>query len=356
MTPLTSWRRAQGGPISVAAPVGDESRIGEARRAADALAAELGFSEETRGVIAVVVSEAATNLARHAKEGVIYLRDLAPSGSRGIEILAVDRGPGMANIALSSLDGYSTEGTSGNGLGAMRRMAHEFDIYSRPGTGTAVVARIFDTSAAERAVAPASAVRMGVICRPIASEVVCGDGWAIAERAGRVIVLMVDGLGHGPDAAEAADTARELFAGAHDRPPKEILSTLHGALRPTRGAAALIIQIVPNGGGPAAVTVAGAGNISCAIYSGDGVAKSLPSVNGTVGHVLRDLREFQGELPAGARLIAATDGLTTRWRLGDYPGIGFVDPALAAAVLHRDHSRGRDDVTVLALTLATKEG
>ena len=348
---LASWRQAQGGPISIAAPVDDDSRIGEARRAADALASDLGLSEETRGVIGVVVTEAATNLARHAREGVIYLRGTGSSGPPGIEILAVDHGPGMSNVALSSVDGYSTGGTSGHGLGAMRRMAHEFDVYSRPGVGTALVARVFDVPQGTVPAHP-PAVRVGVICRPIAGETVCGDGWAVAERPGRTVVLLVDGLGHGPVAAEAADCAREVFAAAHDGTPKEILLAMHGPLHATRGAAALVIEIVPRGEGAAAVTVAGAGNISCAVVTGDG-AKALPSVNGTVGHVLRDTREFRADWPAGSRLIAATDGLTTRWRLGAYPGICFVDPALAAAVLHRDHSRGRDDVTVLALALST---
>ncbi len=344
------WSAPHGGPISVRVPVEDESRIGEARRAADAIAAQLGLSEEVRGVLAVVVSEAATNLARHALGGAAYFRAVSRRGVPGVEVLTIDHGPGMSDVSRSEVDGFSTGGTSGHGLGAMRRMASEFDLYSLHGSGTVVVARVFARSIETNDVDAADIASVGVVCRPLASEQVCGDGWRVASTPGRTVVLVVDGLGHGPSAAAAADLASEIFPRVADgHSPREILGSVHEALRATRGAAVAVAEICRNGS-DAMVTLAGVGNITASIVGPSG-SKALPSVNGTAGLNLRNAREFSAEWRAPARLVLATDGLTTRWRLDAYPGIFNHDPAVAAALLYRDHARARDDVTVLTVAL-----
>jgi Anti-sigma regulatory factor (Ser/Thr protein kinase) len=96
--PSRSWRPSVGGPVTVRVVCDDESRIGEARRAADAVARSCGMDEHTRGTLAIVVTEAATNLARHATRGVILLRDTSALGVTGVELLAVDCGPGMHDL------------------------------------------------------------------------------------------------------------------------------------------------------------------------------------------------------------------------------------------------------------------
>jgi hypothetical protein len=255
----------------------------------------------------------------------------------------------MIDVHRSSADGYSTGGTSGHGLGAMRRLASEFDIYSVPGSGTALVARVFAKSAVT-SVERADSVGYGVLCRPIDGEHTCGDGWAIRRFGERTVTLVVDGLGHGPNAAQAADNARSRFREiAADRSPKEIVEAIHESLRVTRGAALVVAEILTRGT-TATVTVAGVGNITASIVGPMG-SKALPSVNGTAGLNLRSAREFSSDWTAPARLVFATDGLTTRWRLDAYPGIFNHDPAIVAALLHRDHTRGRDDVTVMALAI-----
>ena len=171
----------------------------------DALGVRL-FERLPRGV---VVTEAATNLARHARDGVILLRDTTSTGRPGVELLAVDAGPGMEDLSHLFTDGVSTGGTPGTGLGAMRRMAHELDLYSRPGQGTVLVARLFaGTAAAWDRGRRAPLVDVGLVCTPVSPETVSGDGWCVIQGADRAAVLVVDGLGHGPSAAEAADVAR----------------------------------------------------------------------------------------------------------------------------------------------------
>lgn len=347
---LASWRPALGGPASVRIPVEDLSRVGEARRAADALARGCGLDEERRAVVGIVVTEAATNLARHATGGYMLLRDTAANGHPGVEMLAIDRGPGMGDLGRVFADGYSTGGTPGNGLGAIRRQSNRSVFYSVPGQGTVVLARVLATSEADRAGTPRRALLdVGVVCLPLETETACGDGWCVAQDGERAMVLLVDGLGHGPNAAQAADVAIASFRDAVHRTPVEVVGILHDALRATRGAAVAVAEVRRSETG-ARVTFCAVGNTVSAIL-GPGKPRSLASMNGTAGMQVGRLQAFAQELDAGAALVMHTDGITTRWRLDAYPGILGHDPAILAAVLHRDFQRPRDDATALVLTL-----
>jgi Anti-sigma regulatory factor (Ser/Thr protein kinase) len=343
--PTTAWRPAKGGPVSTRIVCDDESRVGEARRAAETIARSCGLDEQARGTLAIVVTEAATNLARHARSGVVLLRDTSSMGITGVELLAVDAGPGMQDLERFFADGFSTGGTAGAGLGAMRRQSDELDVYSLPGKGTVVLARIFASGKAP----PPRLLDAGVVCLPIDGETACGDGWCIRQDADHATVLLVDGLGHGPNAADAADTAIRVFESIEARAPKEIIALLHEALRATRGAAVAVAEVRRTSDG-ATVDFCGVGNTVTALI-GPANPRALPSMNGTAGLTVRRLQPFTQPWRPGELLVMHTDGLTTRWRLDAYPRIREHDPAVAAAVLHRDTSRGRDDATVLAFGL-----
>lgn len=351
----TAWRPARGGPATTLIPVGDLSRVGEARRAADAVARGCGLDEERRGVVGIVVTEAATNLARHAREGYMLLRDTAPNGYAGVEMLAVDRGPGMNDLARFFEDGFSTGGTPGHGLGAMRRQADVLDVYSRPGQGTVVLARIFAESDSERADHPRDALlNVGAVCVPLDGETACGDGWCVVQQGDRAMVLLVDGLGHGPNAAQATDVAIETFRGVTERTPTEVVAVMHEALRATRGAAIAVAEVRRAASG-ATVNFCAVGNTVSAILGEGQKSRSLASMNGTAGLQVGKLQEFTQPWEQGLAMVMHTDGITSRWRVESYPGLLAHDPAILAAVLHRDFTRPRDDSTVLALALRPPE-
>jgi anti-sigma regulatory factor (Ser/Thr protein kinase) len=327
--------------------VTEPSQVGEARRAAAALAARLGFGEEEAGKVALVVTEAATNLVKHANAGVILLRPLEQGGTPGVEILALDKGPGMADVNRCLRDGFSSAGTPGTGLGAITRLAAFADIHSVPEKGTALLARLWSRPPAE-----AAGLRVGAVCLPVSGEVVCGDAWAVAQDAGRALVLVADGLGHGPSAAAAAQEAVRVFRDNAGGAPAEILQAIHLALRSTRGAAAAVAAVDLAGG---TLAYAGVGNISGMILEPQG-GRSLVSHNGTLGHAARTFQEFAYPFAEHATLVMHSDGLLSRWALDAYPGLSRRDPALLAGVLYRDFRRGRDDVTVLAVSRADGEG
>ena len=329
---------------SLRTAVPDASHVGAVRRSALVLAERAGLDATACGTVALLVSEAATNLAKHAGGGEVLLRMLDATEGGGVEMLALDKGPGIRDLPGAQRDGYSTAGTAGHGLGAIGRLATTFDIYSRPGSGTAVLARVHpaDAGAGRR-------TELGVVCLPMPGEQVSGDDWGIAtQRSGGALVMVADGLGHGPLAADASRAAvLTLLEPDGSRTALEVLKAAHGRMRSTRGAAIGILEV---GAAAGTVRYAGVGNIAGHILGPAGT-QSMVSHNGIVGHEMRKTQAFDYKAPAGALVVLHSDGLTSHWRLDSYPGLALHHPALIAGVLYRDFTRGRDDVTVLALRL-----
>ncbi len=320
--------------------VTDSSQVGEVRRATVRLAESLGMSESRRSDAAIVATELSTNLARHAQGGRVWLQPLQWGGTTWLDLVAVDTGPGIGDLARCLQDGYSTRGTAGTGFGAIRRLSDEFDVYSSLPKGTAVLARL---AGAPRPARPQ--VRFGAVAVPAPREEVCGDAWAAADDGGRVAVLVADGLGHGPLAADASDAAARVFSHDPRAEAKVFFSRAHEALKSGRGAA--VARAMVDG---SQVSFSGIGNVAAYLITDDG-SKGLASQNGTVGMTVRgEVATYRYEWPQGGVLIMHSDGVA-RWSLDAYPGLLARHPALIAAVLARDFLRGRDDATVVAIGL-----
>lgn len=320
--------------------VTDTSHAGEARRQAAILAERLNLGERERGGLAIAVTEIVTNLVKHAGDGTIVLDSVGHNGTRGVRVIGMDKGPGIRDVGAALADGHSTAGTGGNGLGAIKRLSDAFDIYSMPGVGTAVLADFWPS---RKALPDPSPLEVGVISVPIKGEEVCGDGWGAKTTAESMLVMVVDGLGHGILAGDAAREAERVFAESRTDSPGSILQDTHDALKKTRGAAMASASLNFERG---VVTFAGVGNIGASIVSSDG-SRGMASHNGTLGHQLHKVQEFMYPWGASSLLIMHSDGLNTRWDLKPYPGIWGKHPALIAALLYRDFARERDDVTVL---------
>jgi anti-sigma regulatory factor (Ser/Thr protein kinase) len=330
-------------PPSVALPVSqaDTSQTGHARRQALALANLMGFSELSQGQLAIIVSEAAGNIAAHAGHGELLLIPWRFRSDSGIDVLALDKGRGMADVGRSLEDGYSTAGTAGQGLGAMSRLAAAFQIYSAPTRGTALLARVARES--PTAARSSSDYALGAVSLAMAGETQCGDAWSVDFTPDRSIYIVADGLGHGPSAAEAAREAVRVFEQAPHLPPVRILTDAHLALTKTRGAAVSIAEILHD---KEVVNYAGVGNVSAVIHD-QGKSRSLVSMNGTLGHSVGRIQHFSYPWEKTSALIMHSDGLATRWNMDQYPGLAARHPALLAGVLYRDFCRRRDDVTIL---------
>jgi hypothetical protein len=249
----------------------------------------------------------------------------------------------MANSTRCMEDGFSTNGTAGNGLGAVKRLSSTFDLFSTQPAGSVIVSRMLPSSRHSVASPHQTALRWGVVCIPAPHETECGDSWSIAEKDGITSLVIADGLGHGPLAAKASSEAIRIFDASPFDAPAALLDKVHTPLRATRGAAmAAAVIDVPRG----TVRFAGVGNISgTIIHNGD--TQGLCSHNGTVGLHMTRVREFEYKWPSGGILVLHSDGLNTRWDLKTYAGLSNRHPSVIAGILYRDFLRGRDDVTVL---------
>jgi anti-sigma regulatory factor (Ser/Thr protein kinase) len=329
--------------VTIAIPVADQSYVAAARREVEATARQIGLQPEEIARAALVATELATNLARHGRGGHLLLRRLPSDPVTGVELVAVDRGPGIADVAASLRDGISSRGTSGTGLGAIQRQSDEFDIVSGIGQGTAVLARIWP----RRKIPTEVGVRVGVVSTAMPGEAICGDSWGVLPGNGKCLGMVADGLGHGALAAQASHEARRLFVkGETGRSATAIVQTLHAGLRATRGAAVGVVSLDLAAN---RAVFSGVGNIAGLVTAG-GNTRRFVSMNGIAGHAAERIQEFiypcEG---AGLVLVMHSDGLSANWSLDRYPGLSSRDPALIAAVLHRDAKRGRDDATVLVL-------
>ena len=325
--------------------VTEQSQVGEARRAALRLCLAQGFDETVSGRIALLVTELGTNLARHAKSGRLLIGCHAAADGFHVEILSIDSGPGMADVSRCLRDGYSSGNTPGTGFGAVQRLSTDFSVFSVAGKGTVILSRVRVPNSAPSTGAKAHACfAYAGICLAAPGEVVSGDAWEIRIVGDQARVAMADGLGHGPGAAEAAEVAMAEFRRSTGS-PSEVLEQAHPTMRSTRGAAMAVARIDASAG---TLDFAGAGNIAGRMISGVD-DRSLMSQHGTLGLQIRKIQDVPYAWPLHALIILHSDGLTSRWKLDEAPGLIQCDPAVVAGWLIREHTRGRDDVTVVVV-------
>ena len=319
-------------------PITDPSHIAETRRHAVEVAAGCGFDTTQSGRVAIVATELATNVLKHGGGGEMLMRVYDDPTGTGVELIALDKGRGIENLAQCLQDGFSSTGTAGHGLGAIRRQSAAMDIASWPGLGTAVLARIESQHRTPLTETPP----WGWVCVPIPGESVSGDACDVLDNELGRTLIVADGLGHGAEAATASVEAMRLFRRHQERSIPELLQHLHSGLRATRGAAVALARFDPS---LRKVYYGGVGNISSAVIDG-GEMRRMVSHNGTAGHNARKIQVFDYAIQSGI-VVMASDGIATGWSLARYPGLALRHPTLIAAVLYRDFTRGRDDATVL---------
>jgi anti-sigma regulatory factor (Ser/Thr protein kinase) len=316
--------------------VEDASAAAACRGAALALARWLEFPAARSDQLVLAVTEAATNLSKHASQGWMLLRIGRQCGNPAIEMVTIDAGPGFGDTSAALRDGHSTSGTLGVGLGAIRRLADSCELYSAPGHGTALVARF-------GAKPVTGTVRYAGLVRPITGETECGDVFGVAERDGRVIGVLCDGLGHGPLAAAAAMEAVTAVLEEPTAEPAMLIERAHRRMNRTRGGAIGVVQMAGQ-----AIVFGGIGNIAGVILA-DGTRKSMISVPGIVGHQAGTIRQFEYTAPPGAAVILHSDGVSSRWEPRSLPGLNAQDPLVVAGALLAEAGTRRDDAGLLVL-------
>lgn len=334
----------------------DDSQVGAARRAVHRFASRVGLDEAKLSDLDIVVQEIATNAVRYATSGgCLHWRE-APGGEPGVELFYTDTGPGIYDLERALRDGVSTGGGLGSGFGAMRRLLDEFDAYSIPkGTtrrlstarrttyGTVILGRKWADPAHAAEGLRAQARRVGSWSRPHPGEESNGDAYYVSEHDGELLLAVVDGLGHGHGANEAARAAVETLEQWRGEPLEELVWGVHESLRATRGAVmgAIILDRSRE-----LFTYAGVGNVEVRLLGSTDPGRPIPS-NGTLGARLSNVRVWPHRLAEGTTLILASDGISATWDIAAYPGLAAKSPQMLAGVLLRDFARNSDDATVL---------
>lgn len=312
------------------------SAVHLAAETARAVAGQCGLPGALPDRAAVIASELASNLANHATNGALFIQSLPLGG--GMEIVAADHGPGIGELHQCLADGYTTGSTLGAGLGAVKRIATTLTIRTAPGDGTLVSARLTapdGTASADQ--------EAGAICVPAEREQTSGDGCALADHGTARTALVVDGLGHGPHAAEAAQVALRTFHRGPDAPLPEILTGLHRALRRTRGAAVGLLRLHPG-----QAEYCGVGNVRVVTLTSLGPGHRLSGQPGIAGLNMTPPHVRAFPVPPGGTVLLHSDGVDHRWAQAPSAFVRRLPPSLLAASLVHSHRLPRDDATVLA--------
>ena len=336
----------------------DAAQVGAARRVIHGFASRVGFSENQLAEIDIVVQEIGTNAVSYAANGgwLHFTTPMTPAP--GIELFYWDTGPGIYNLDRAVRDGVTTSGGLGSGLGAIRRLMDEFDVYSTVRTtarlslaaqrrtthGTALFARKWLAVEAQTAEHD-EAKRIGVWSRPHPKEAVNGDAYFINARGQLTLYAVVDGLGHGEGAKEAADVALDALNDWRGEPLDQVLHAAHDALRSTRGAVMSAVVIDRQAG---SFQYAGVGNVMVRVFNTPERITPL-STNGTLGARLGQVRVWTHAWAEGATCVLASDGISAAWEMDSYPGLLQRSPQLLAGILMRDYGRDSDDATVLVI-------
>ncbi len=325
--------------------VQDQSAIAVVRRIARRLAIQCEWPEVRADELAIVATEAATNILRYAERGRVFLDVIPHAGGDQIAMVFTDRGPGIGDIDTMFQDGESSGDSAGLGLGAIRRLSGSFDIFSSADTGTTIVCTFTASGAPVSGDIEAIGLR---VCHPNEQE--CGDNFMLHQTAGATDILLCDGLGHGPEAAAASE---EVLSAAQDirkstSEPGAIMGHVTEQLIGKRGAVAAIVHIAQP---EMVLSYAGLGNIATICIGAEGV-KRLPVRDGRIGARTTRGYEETVALENGDLVILHSDGLKTLRDVYFPPGLLRKSPLLIAGFLLDRAFRGRDDASIVILRIA----
>lgn len=334
--------------------IDDMASVSKVRRKTVALAASLGFSEADTEEIAISVSELATNLIRHsAQNGSILVREITNYNTIGLEIMAVDEGPGIQSISEALNDKHSTGDSMGCGLGAVRRFMDEFDIYSRPSSerqilsgseqlfaGTIVMGRKWLSHGAKETTS-----RYAGYSRPRPGFTENGDKYFISCEGGNLFVALVDGLGHGSAAAEVSSMVVEYLAASHNASLDVLLGEVHTLLKGTRGAAANLLRLDREA---RKLSFSGVGNVEFLMYPRpQKIPFPKPGVLGS--GALRTQAVVSVDWPVDSRIMMFSDGVSARWGFDRRPELLDLHPSVLCRFIVQQYGRNNDDATAIAL-------
>ncbi len=323
-------------------PLSDRSYLSITKKDIKKIAEDIGFSGSKLAEIEIVIAEIASNIIKHTPGGNILIKPVLHGSIKGIELISIDHGPGMVNVTVMLRDGVSTTNTLGQGLGAIKRLSDDFDIYSALNWGTILLSRIYMSPIDK--LAEQAPFKIHAVMLPKIGEEFCGDGFKYLMRKNSCQIFAMDGLGHGVEAYKANQLAIKSFINTLYESPAERIKIMHGALKRSRGGVGIIFDINLN---TLKLIFCGLGNIAAKVLS-EGKIKNCISYNGIIGHTFpMTFHSITHDWTLNNYLIITSDGINTRWDFNAISNIMKHDPSIIAASLFKNFSRGNDDCLII---------
>jgi anti-sigma regulatory factor (Ser/Thr protein kinase) len=335
--------------IPITLDVHHQAEVGSARQLAMDCAESLGFPHEVCARMALVASELATNLVKHAHGGQVVLTPLNEDDRKGLQIETLDNGPGIADINEALTDGFSTSGSCGYGLGSVNRLMDELDIRSQRNQGTHVTCRkwLRDYS---RSTLPCP-VDIGVASRPKPGFDLNGDDFVIQRWEQCVLVGVIDGLGHGEPAHKASKAARVYVENHFDQPLARIFAGTGFACRGTRGC---VMALALLDWGRGTLQFASIGNIEARVISRSGPL-NFNVRRGIIGLNAPEPMVTHHDWEPENLLLLHSDGIPTHWSWEDLPELTEQPASEVARGVLRALAKDIDDATALVLKQASHD-
>jgi anti-sigma regulatory factor (Ser/Thr protein kinase) len=331
-------------------PAGDRSYYSILKKDIHHKANEAGLADGKLADLDIIVAEITSNLHKYAVDGEILFGEGKDQYGKYLEVIAIDNGPGIADIARMMQDGFSTGATLGHGLGSIKRLSDKFDLFSIKGWGTIVLSRIYKSGPpAHSAPGFTGGFEINPLVVSKTGETVSGDGTYFKNDGKMVKLLVADGLGHGKEANYAVNEAVIAFKQCPYDTPVDIMRFLHQSIRKTRGmVGSVVIFDLEN----KTLQIAGIGNIAAKFLHFGGEVKNHISYNGIIGHnIPNTMNSQQYSFDDYNMLILCSDGIKSRWDLTKYAGINKCDASILAAAIYKDFSRRTDDTSVVIVKL-----
>lgn len=336
-------------PLLKTVDISNPGDAGEARRQAKALAFEIGFTVKESEEIAVVVSELASNLMKHATYGTLIFTAIVDDGRPGIQIESIDSGPGIIDPEQAISDGFSTVGSLGYGLGTVNRLMSEFDIISKEGQkGTYIVCKKWTSIEGKTDLCPLS---FGAATRSHPAMKVNGDAFIIKKHRNNALAGVIDGLGHGQFAHIAAQKARQYIESHSEQPLELIFRGIGRACRVTRGVVLALARFDWDTGFPEGkmeLSFASIGNITARVVNSPKPFNFVVR-RGVIGLSVPNPVFTKHAWNPSLILIIHSDGLRSKWSWLDFPQLTYKPPDYTAQQLIKNLALDNDDATVVVV-------
>ncbi|WP_428662828.1 ATP-binding protein [Runella sp.] len=324
--------------------VEDRSYVSFIKREIHNIVIQAGFSSMRAGEVDIIVSELTSNLIKYANGGELIYRLSEEGDNKTFEIFCMDDGPGTNDITKMMRDGASSANTLGHGLGAIKRLSDFFQIYSKEDWGTVAYAKVHMHPVTPKIQRGSGELKIQAIQLPLPGEKVCGDGYWIKKNGAETHIFLGDGLGHGPLAYEAVQTAIAAFKECQESDPVDILRFIHQNVKKTRG---LVGTVAILNSKKNEWNICGIGNITTRLYQGL-ESKNCISHNGIIGmNIPNTIDSYRVPADTYPGIIMYSDGIRNRWNPAKFPFILNYDSSIIASVIFKDNARRTDDMTIL---------